>query len=500
MSALALAAFCAGCLTLASAAVAVAAAAYLWARRPRTEVPGPPTIPLLGNVRLPIKLPALVHGLVDCHQRYGEIFRYYLGHKLYIVISRPEDARKVLTSSKTRERDPYCMHVMRTVVSDGLITCNGDTWKRHRKAIDPAFHPKALTQLVDTFNESGRVLCEKLAASAGATVDVYPLLMASALHSIVKAIFGVELDRLEPDTTKHSRIAEIRKMAATFLRPWKTIKGVMWLSAEGRELKKHMADFRRLVDRGLAMARENMKTDGITPLIHFLWDQKPGENLSEEEIYNEIRTLTVSGVETTATSLGFTLALLGLHPEWQRLAQAELDDVFSAGDRLRPATERDLSQLTVIDAIVKESLRLFPPVPSTVYLLSDDVALGGGRLVAPRGSSVLVSFLLMHRRPDLFPEPLQFDPGRFLAGGSATRRRPDSYLPFGGGPRRCVGARFADVEMRVLLAAVLRRFRVLPGSSRHQLEQIPCSVTAHPLTGFRISCVPRNDVPLDSSR
>ncbi|XP_049809514.1 cytochrome P450 4c3-like [Schistocerca nitens] len=371
---------------------------------------------------------------------------------------------------------------------------------------------QVLMKLMGTFNESGLSLCEKLAETAGATVDVYPMLMVCALRTIMKAMFGVELDRLEPDRRKHSRIAAIRKMSAIIVRPWKTITGAMWLSAEGRAVKEHIAEFRRLVKRGLAIARDGGNADGVTPLVHFLSEQKPGQHMTEEEIHNEnfhqlccglllqIRTLTLSAVETTAASMGFTLALLGLHPEWQDAAQRQLDDVFgSGGDYLRPATVSDLSQLTVIDAIVKESLRLFPTIPNMPHLVTEDTPLCGGWHVAPRGSCVVVSFLLMHRRPDLFPEPDLFDPGRFLPGGSATSRQPGSYLPFGTGPRKCVGARFADLEMRVVLAALLRRFRVRPGSTRQQLEQIPYSVTAHPLTGYRVSCVLRDNVAVASS-
>ncbi|XP_049957650.1 cytochrome P450 4C1-like [Schistocerca serialis cubense] len=499
LSVSAVACLCAGLLAVAASLLA-AALAWLWAFRPRTSAPGPPTLPLLGNVRPPVKFPLLLHGVRECHRRYGDIYRYYVGPKLFIVISRPEDVRKVLASTKTRERDPYFMHVLRTLISDGLITCTGDTWRRHRKAIEPAFHYEVLTKLMGTFNGSGLSLCEKLAETAEATVDVYPMLMVCALRTIMKAMFGVELDRLEPDRRKHSRIAAIRKMSAIVVRPWKTITGAMWLSAEGRAVKRNIAEFRSLVKRGLAIARDGRKADGVTPLVHFLSEQKPGQHMTEEEMYNEIRTLALSAVETTAASMGFTLALLGLHPEWQDAAQRQLDDVFgSGGDYLRPATAADLSRLTVIDAIVKESLRLFPTIPNMSHLVTEDTPLCDGRYLAPRGCCVLVSFLLMHRRPDLFPEPDLFDPGRFLPGGSATCRQPGSYLPFGTGSRKCVGARFADLEMRVALAAVLRRFRIRPGSTREQLEQIPFSITAHPLTGYRVSCVLRDNVAVASS-
>ncbi|XP_049861682.1 cytochrome P450 4V2-like [Schistocerca gregaria] len=174
------------------------------------------------------------------------------------------------------------------------------------------------------------------------------------------------------------------------------------------------------------------------------------------------------------------------------MAQRQLDQVFGGGgDFLRPVTTADLSQLTMIDAIVKETLRLFPTAPVGTRLAAEDIPLAGGRYIAPRGCCVFLAFYLLHRNPELFPDPDKFDPGRFLPGGSATSRRSCSYLPFSTGPRRCVGGPFATMEMKILLATLLRWFRILPGSSREELESISFSVTSHPLTGYRVSFIPR---------
>ncbi|XP_049809578.1 cytochrome P450 4V2-like [Schistocerca nitens] len=211
------------------------------------------------------------------------------------------------------------------------------------------------------------------------------------------------------------------------------------------------------------------------------------------------RSLAIAGTETAATTLADALVLLGLHPEWQEAVRKEVDDVFRRGGAyLRTSTENDLSKFRIMDAVLKETLRLYPAIPNPPVSTEEDIQLEGTGYVIPRDSLVLVSLILLHRRPDNFPDPDKFDPGRFLEGGSARSLPPGSYLPFGDGSRKCVGGRYAFLEMKTVLAAVLRRFRVFPGSSREELEQVELSVSGSPVTGFRIICIPRSDQPANS--
>ncbi|XP_047112401.1 cytochrome P450 4g15-like [Schistocerca piceifrons] len=210
-------------------------------------------------------------------------------------------------------------------------------------------------------------------------------------------------------------------------------------------------------------------------------------------------TLSSTGTETTADTMGYLMTLLGLHPEWQDKAQRELDDVFgTGGDYLRPVTTADFAQLPVLDAIVKETLRLFPTAPAAPYLVTEDTPLAGGRYAAPRRSTVMVAYYLLHRQPQLFPDPHKFDPSRFLEVGSATNRKPYSYVPFGVGPRKCVGGRYATLQIKTVLSTVLRRCRILPGSSRKDLQESLFSIALFPLTGYRVTFVPRDNIPSSS--
>ncbi|XP_049832936.1 cytochrome P450 4C1-like [Schistocerca gregaria] len=354
----------AACVVLVSlSAGLLAVATWLWATRRRTSIPGPPTQPLLGNALIFYKLPVLWDRLAGLHSRYGDIFRFYVGPKLVIVLTQPEDVKCVLLGSKPRQREPYVADVLRTFMGDGLLSISGGTWKRHRKNLEPAFHIEELEKFMSKFNDAGRFLCELLEEKKGTEVELYHPLMHTALRSVVATILGIDLERILPGRFRQAEVVDL------------------------------MTDF--------------------------------GKTLSETG-------------------------------------------------------------------------RLFTTVPCMPYLVPEDTPLPGGRHVAPQGSTVLIAYYLMHRHPDLFPEPHKFDPGRFLEGGSATSRKAYSYIPFGIGTRKCIGNRYAVLQMKVILATILRRYRILPGTSRGELEASVMSISSHPITGFRVTCIPRENVPSNS--
>ncbi|XP_046994071.1 cytochrome P450 4C1-like [Schistocerca americana] len=404
--------------------------AWLWMNRPRTDIPGPHPLPLLGNVLHFRKLPVLLEHFRELHRRYGDVFRFYAGPKLIVVVTRPEDAKRLLVGVKMRGRDAYAVTPLLPFTGNGLITSKGNIWKEHRRLIEPTFHSELMKDFMQQFNEGAEFVCKNLAAAAGTEYDITRMLIHATLAVVTASIFGTKMDEIEPDVNKQAEVADV------FIEALKLMQA---------------------------------------------------------------RSLAIAGTETAATTLGNALVLLGLHPEWQEAVWKEVDDVFRRGGAyLRTSTENDLSKFKIMDAVLKETLRLYPAIPNPPVSTEEDIQLEGTGYVIPRDSLVLVSLILLHRRPDNFPDPDKFDPGRFLEGGSARSLPPGSYLPFGAGSRKCVGGRYAFLEMKTVLAAVLRRFRVFPGSSREELEQVELSVSGSPVTGFRIICIPRSDQPANS--
>ncbi|XP_049808885.1 probable cytochrome P450 4aa1 [Schistocerca nitens] len=494
----ALASLCSGVLVL---------AAWLWMTRPRTSIPGPPTLPLLGNATLFYKLPVLLDRLGDLKHRYGDIFRFYVGPKLVIVITEPEDVQRLLVTSKPRERDPYLGFMLSTIQGNGLLVNKGEVWKLHRKFVEPGFHNEELEKFMDTFNAEASFLCEKLAESNGTEIDLTVWLILTTLRTIHATVFSFKLENMEPDLKKQEELAaEIvdftRAFSRMLYRPWTAISFFKWMTEDGRKLVRINAFTRSFAQKSISLVRRNLSNKNISArslLTCLLPGNKLGVTATEKEILDEAITLSSTGTETTADTMGYMMTLLGLHPEWQERAQRELDDVFgTGGDYLRPVTTADFAQLPVLDAIVKETLRLFPTAPAAPYVVTEDIPLAGGRYVAPRGSTAMVAYYLLHRQPQLFPDPHKFDPSRFLEGGSATNRKPYSYVPFGVGPRKCVGGRYATLQIKTVLSTVLRRYHILPGSSRKDLEESVFSIALFPLTGYRVTFVPRDNIPSSS--
>ncbi|XP_049861493.1 cytochrome P450 4C1-like [Schistocerca gregaria] len=479
----------------------LAVGAWLWASRLRTAARGPPPLPLIGNLLSFRKLPVLVGQLRALQRAYGNVFRFYMGPKLFMVVTQPDDVQKILTTSWQRERDPYFIRPVRVFVGEGLLTSKGDVWRNHRKIIEPTFHTEVLSRFVDSFNEGARFTCEKLAAAAGTEVDVYGPLFHAALRTFTSTIAGIQLDEIEPDQLKQAEIADevkdgLQIIQKRLFRPWMQMDWVVSMTPEGRAFRRQIGLLNGLVGQIINVAKKKRNGPMLykrNSLIDVLLDRQRDMEISEGEVHEEVCTFALASTETTAAATGFTLSLLALYPVWQDAVHRELDEVFGTGEgRFRSSTAADIARLAVLDCVVKETLRLFPIVPNLPHLVTEDTPLDGGRCVAPRGACVLVALSLLHRQPDSFPEPDRFDPGRFLKGGSSAARHPYSYLPFGTGSRKCVGGRFALLQMKTQLAAVLRRFHVLPGSSRQQLEEVALSITGQPVSGLRVAFVPRH--------
>ncbi|XP_047112873.1 cytochrome P450 4d2-like isoform X3 [Schistocerca piceifrons] len=403
----------------------LAVLSWLWITRPRTNAPGPTPLPLLGNLpHFWRKLPVVVNDFRKLQRCYGDVFRFYLGPKLILVATQPNDARRLLVGCKVRERDDFATRALFAYTGNGLIVSKGELWKAHRKIIEPTFHSEVLNGYMEAFNEGARFLCSQLEEAKGVAIDISKMLHHTSFHVLALSLFGISVDELEPDRRKQAEFVTVSLAALELI---------------------------------------------------------------------QVRTFVLAASDSTATALSSIFALLGLHPEWQDAIQKEVDEIFGTGDHyLRPAIDSDLAQLKVTEAVIKESLRLFPAVPVAPVFASEDIPLSDGRYVAPRGSVVFVFLNLLHRQPALFPDPDKFEPRRFLEGGVAGALFPYSFLPFGAGSRLCVGARFAMLVMKTTLAMVMRQFRIVASCTREELEEIAVFITGKPVRGIRIQCIPRS--------
>ncbi|XP_049859566.1 cytochrome P450 4C1-like isoform X1 [Schistocerca gregaria] len=479
----------------------LAVLSWLWITRPRTNAPGPTPLPLLGNLpHFWRKLPIVVNDFRKLQRQYGDVFRFYIGPKLILIATQPDDAKRLLVGCKMRERDDYTTRALIPFSGYGLIVNKGELWKTHRKLIEPTFHAEVLHGYTEAFNKGAQFLCSQLAEVNGNEVDISKMLLHTSFHFLTLSMYGISFDELEPDRKKQAVavdvfISGLELIQKRFYQPWLQIDWIISLTPDGEALKRQLNLYNGMAKQGLAIIRERRSKalpQKRKSFLDVMMDDHGNLLLPESEVYDEVRTFGLAGTDTTATALSCIFALLGLYPEWQDAIQKEVDEIFGTGeDYLRPVTESDLTQLKVTEAVIKESLRLFPAVPVAPVFASEDIPLSDGRYVAPRGSVVFVFLNLLHRQPAIYPDPDKFDPGRFLEGGGTNALPPYSYLPFGAGSRLCVGARFAMLVMKTVLATVMRQFRIIPGSTREELEEIGVFITGKPVHGINIRCVPR---------
>ncbi|XP_047112872.1 cytochrome P450 4d2-like isoform X2 [Schistocerca piceifrons] len=413
----------------------LAVLSWLWITRPRTNAPGPTPLPLLGNLpHFWRKLPVVVNDFRKLQRCYGDVFRFYLGPKLILVATQPNDARRLLVGCKVRERDDFATRALFAYTGNGLIVSKGELWKAHRKIIEPTFHSEVLNGYMEAFNEGARFLCSQLEEAKGVAIDISKMLHHTSFHVLALSLFGISVDELEPDRRKQAEfvtvsLAALELIQKRFYQPWLQIDWIISLTPDGEALKEQMTVLNGIVKKGIALLREK-KLKALPKkrktFLDVMIDDRGNFLLSENEVFDE------------------------------------------------------------------ESLRLFPAVPVAPVFASEDIPLSDGRYVAPRGSVVFVFLNLLHRQPALFPDPDKFEPRRFLEGGVAGALFPYSFLPFGAGSRLCVGARFAMLVMKTTLAMVMRQFRIVASCTREELEEIAVFITGKPVRGIRIQCIPRS--------
>lgn len=180
-----------------------------------------------------------------------------------------------------------------------------------------------------------------------------------------------------------------------------------------------------------------------------------GQDLSDTEIREEIDTFLFAGHDTTSSGICWTLLLLGNHQDWQDKVRTEIEDIMQGEQR--PFTMQDLQEMKCLERVIKEQLRIFPNVPVIARMLSEDLNLDGYYI--PAGVSINMQIYEAHHDPENWPEPERFDPDRFLPENTKNRH-PYSYVPFSAGPRNCIGQKFAQHEQKILLATILRKYRV----------------------------------------
>jgi cytochrome P450 len=387
--------------------------------------------------------------LGQCAARFGDVFRLRIAREgTWIVLSNPEHIKQVFTG------DPRVFHagegnrILLPVLGEhSLLLLDEGAHMEQRKLLLPPLHGQRMQRYGELMS---LIAAEEIDSwPRGEPYALRPRMQAITLEIILRAVFGLEQgDRLE------ALRVELRSLLDTLTRPLMFLLPVLM----GPERLSQFGPFRRLHDRVDALiyrliadrraAADLDRREDILSMLLLARHESDGSPMTDEEIRDELLTLLVAGHETTATALSWAVERLTRHPD----KLARLRDEVQAGEK------------TYLEAVVTETLRLRPVISLVARFLRAPVEIGGWQL--PAGVTVAPSIYLVHRRPDVYPNPEAFEPERFL------RESPGTYtwIPFGGGVRRCIGGSFAHFEMQVVLAELVRRRQLRP--ARPEAERV----------------------------
>ena len=379
-----------------------------------------------------------------CRARYGDVFTLRVAHEgTWIMLSEPEAIKQVFTGDQRVLRAGEANAILRPFVGRrSVLLLDEPEHMVQRKLMLPPFHGERMQR----YGALMRAVAEREIESwpTAEPVALWPRMQAVTLEVIMRAVFGF---------AEGSRLDRLRELLRHMLDWTTSTRQLAAMAVLGPDRVERRKSFRAVVDPVDALLFEEIgarradpslsERDDILSML-LLARHEDGEPMSDAELRDELVTLLVAGHETTATSLAWALERLLRHPE----ALHRLRDEVAAGED------------AYLDAVIKETLRLRPVLPIVVRRLAEPMEIGGWKL--PAGVSVAPCVYQLHRREDLYPESTRFRPERFLERPAGTY----TWIPFGGGVRRCLGASFALFEMQTVLAAVVSRARLRPADAR----------------------------------
>ena len=405
------------------------------------------------------------------------------GGRREMFISHTPAGAELLLSAKTYagfRKDNALYDEVRMVLGDGILTAQDEEWLRQKRFIQPLFTKSRVDGDLDTMLAAIDLTAQEW--GAGAELDLGEAMMRMTLRIVGRVLFGDDTARLEDAVHEHFPVAA-EGMLNRAIYPKRMPLTWPLPPVNRRTYRAQQALFEVCDD---IIARRRVGESSGNDLVGALIDARDGtDQLSDDEVRDQILIFLLAGHETTSTSLTFAFHLLGRHPDVQEKVREEVRQVLGEG---APTATQVHTQLPYTSAVLKEAMRLYPAVPINGRLVVEDAEVDGHQI--PAGSDFLVSTWTIHRRPDLYPDPLTFDPTRFLPENDRGRGRYD-WLPFGAGPRACIGQHFSMLESVAALATLVRDFEfTAPAGSSDHLP-VSSALTLFPLEPVRTTVARR---------
>ena len=438
-----------------------------------THLPGPKGTRVMGVMR-EFNRDAL--GFIERMQReYGDIVWTRFLYVPALFLYHPNEIESVLTTNAKNFKKAMTLrsNFFQRLVGNGLLTSEGEEWKRQRRLSNPAFHRERVATYATTMVDYAKRLVANW--QAGETRDMHRDMMRLTLEIVVRCLFSADVS---------SDVDHVGAILTEMVKPFASQATLKWILNNRLPTPEHLR-FHRLarkidavVYRLIAERRASGRDEGDLLSMLLAAHDEDGSGMNDQQLRDEVMTLFLAGHETTALTLAWSWYLLGESPEAEKNFHAELENVLGGRD----ATFADLPRLKFTEQIVKESMRLYPPAYGLGREAINDCEIGGCHV--PAGTQVFMFQWVTHRDARFFDQPLAFKPERWTADFE-SRLPKYAYLPFGAGPRVCIGASFAMMEMILVLATIGQRFR-LQLVPDHPVETYP-AMSLRPKDGVKVT-------------
>ncbi|XP_063795678.1 cytochrome P450 4B1-like [Pseudophryne corroboree] len=462
--------------------------------------PGPDCHWLYGNAREFLKTTGNLELTIRWAQTYTYGFPLWLG-KLFaaLIITHPDYAKAIL--SRQDPKDDVTYRFVIPWIGEGLLITSGEKWFHLRKLLTPAFHYEILKPYVKLMGDATKTMLDKWERRL---VDKKPVEISNdassmTVDSIMRCAFSYHSNcQMDSENPYVKAVYDISYLVDHRFRNFIYHNDLIYyLSPHGLRFRRALKIAHDHTDRVIKQRKEALKSerelDKIRQKRHLDFldillctKDENGTHLSDKEMRSEVDAFMFAGHHTTASAISWIIYCMSKYPEYQERCYEEIREVL--GDRDTVEWE-DLGKMTYTATFIKETLRLYPPVPGVARKLSKPITFCDGRSL-PEGSMVILSLYCVNRCPSTWKDPEVFDPSRFSADSSANRH-PHAFIPFSAGPRNCIGQNFAMNELKTALALTLQRFQILPAPD-HEPE-IVSQVVLSSLNGIYVNLKKRGD-------
>ncbi|XP_053324922.1 cytochrome P450 4B1-like [Spea bombifrons] len=454
--------------------------------------PGPKCHWLYGNAHEFLQIGKDLDRVLAWSQKHQYGFPLWLGNFLAcLIITHPDYAKAVLSRQDPKDNMAYKFIV--PWIGEGLLVSSGPKWFQHRRLLTPGFHYDVLKPYVKVMSDCTRVMLDKFGEfGPDHSLEVFHDVSLMTLDTIMKCAFSYNSNcQTDSENTYIKSVYELSSLVDHRFRNFLYHNDLIYsVTPHGYRFRRALREAHQHTDKVIQQRKESLRygkeLDKVQQRRHLDFldillcaRDENGQGLSDEDIRAEVDTFMFEGHDTTASGISWLFYCLAKHPEHQQKCREEIREVL--GDRDCVEWE-DLGKMTYTTWCIKESLRLYPPVPGIARQLNKPITFCDGRTL-PAGSVIILSIYAINRSSSLWKDPEVFDPLRFSSDNSINRH-PHAFLPFSAGSRNCIGQNFAMNEMKVAAALTLQRFHLLP-DLKNEPQKAP-QIVLRSLNGIRL--------------